>query len=409
MLKHALFAGAALFIGAMYTQGAVTPALAGPNVKPKVTVKPRIRVVKPKIRLKIDPKRFVRDKDKKNTTDPTNLQAKITGQPTVTGNADQAFQAILGDFIEAAAAAKEAAEAAEAASNIKGFNPAIEGLVKVDPKEGLPDGDGGNTGNNEGPIGMSPDEFADRFGASKTAREAEAAGLADRFGAPGSGSSAVGDWSKSTGIAPDYTRIPTGGLASSTTTTHRDGDATTSKTTYNDGAVSVTKTSVGGGAVVISSRDYNPNGDLIGTRYTAAFEHGKGHTVHRDWDIGVGVYTNNRGERSAFRFDRETGGYVGPLDRTQTGEEQTTSTLPPPSCGSAACNALRRGLGIRSIIAGAIRSNPGPDGATPTTQGPSVSALINQDDLVKTNVAGDAANSETNRTARELKDKGVRY
>jgi len=44
-----------------------------------------------------------------------------------------------------------------------------------------------------------------------------------------------------------------------------------------------------------------------------------------------------------------------------------------------------------------------------TTQAPSVSALINQDDLVKTNVAGDAANSETNRTARELKDKGVRY
>ena len=65
MLKRALFAGAALVIGAMYMQGAVTPASAGPNVKPNVRVaqqKPRIRIIKPKIRLKVDPKRLTRDK-----------------------------------------------------------------------------------------------------------------------------------------------------------------------------------------------------------------------------------------------------------------------------------------------------------------------------------------------------------
>ena len=73
MLKRALFTGAALVIGAMYMQGAVTPALAGSNVKPKISVKPkpRIRVVRPKVRIKIDRKRLARDKQEKKKKDTT--------------------------------------------------------------------------------------------------------------------------------------------------------------------------------------------------------------------------------------------------------------------------------------------------------------------------------------------------
>ena len=75
MLKRALFAGATLVIGAMYMQGAVTPASAGPNVKPNVRVaqqKPRIRVIKPKIRLRVDPKRL-----KKKETVPNPQQTAV--------------------------------------------------------------------------------------------------------------------------------------------------------------------------------------------------------------------------------------------------------------------------------------------------------------------------------------------
>jgi hypothetical protein len=422
MLKRALFASAVLVIGAMYMQGAVTPASAGSNnpkitVKPKISVKPkmRIRVVRPKVRIKIDPKLLARDKPEKIIKAPTKLQARKVEQPAVKGNAYQAFQAILGDFVKTAEAANEAAAAAEAARRAKDFDIAKGGLVPVDPKDDLTGG-GGNAGNNKSPIDMSPGEFADRFGASKTAREVEA-GLAEQYGNLGNRgkSSATSDWSKSTGIVPDPTKIPTGGLASSETT-RDEGDgtldsATTTKTVNDDGTVRVTKNSVGGGAAVESDALYSPDGELGFTTRTAAFSSGYTYSVHRDWSAGFATQYDNTGHQTYFKFDRETGGFLRSfdLDRTQTGEEQTTSILPMPSCGSAACNALRRGLGIRSLATAGTRTNPGPDGKTPTTQAPSVSAIINQDDLVKTNVAGDAANSETNRTARELKDKGLRY
>ena len=56
MLKRALFAGAALVIGAMSLQGAVTPASAGPYVKPKVSLpKPQIRFVRPDLGIRTPP------------------------------------------------------------------------------------------------------------------------------------------------------------------------------------------------------------------------------------------------------------------------------------------------------------------------------------------------------------------
>lgn len=64
MLKRALFASAVLVIPAMFMQGAVTPAFAGQiQVQPKVSVKPkppRVRVIRPKVRIRIDTNRLNR-------------------------------------------------------------------------------------------------------------------------------------------------------------------------------------------------------------------------------------------------------------------------------------------------------------------------------------------------------------
>lgn len=299
------------------------------------------------------------------------------------------------DVAEAAASA-----AAEAARHAKDISVAIDGLVLVDPNEDLTGDGGGNTGNSDDLIGMSPDEFADRFGASKTAGEVEAENLANRFGAPSSGSSAVSDWSRSTGIVPDYTTIPTGGLASTKTKADAPPGAMVVKN-VNGGAVTVDKLSEGGGQAHHDTAQY-VDGRLWSIEERWADNNGGRGTTYSNYETGWGTATDNSGSEWQFQFG------LGWIDRTQTGEEQTTNTLPPPSCGSASCNALRRGLGRGSLVTGGIRSNPGPDGATTTTQAPSVSALINRDDLVKTNIAGGAANSQTNRTARELENKGVR-
>jgi hypothetical protein len=64
MLKQALFAGAALVIGATFMQGAATPAAgAGPKVNQKINIRPpkakvRVKPVRPKIRVKINTKRL---------------------------------------------------------------------------------------------------------------------------------------------------------------------------------------------------------------------------------------------------------------------------------------------------------------------------------------------------------------
>ena len=88
----------------------------------------RIRVVRPKVRIKIDPKLLARDKPEKIIKAPTKLQARKVEQPAVKGNAYQAFQAILGDFVKTAQAAYQAAAAAEAARQVKDVNVAIDGL-----------------------------------------------------------------------------------------------------------------------------------------------------------------------------------------------------------------------------------------------------------------------------------------
>ncbi len=72
MLKRALIASAVLIIPAIAMSGTATPASAGPNnVKMKVAPKPRIRVVKPKIRVHMDTKRLAKrkkDDGKKSAT-----------------------------------------------------------------------------------------------------------------------------------------------------------------------------------------------------------------------------------------------------------------------------------------------------------------------------------------------------
>jgi len=82
MLKRAIFAGAALVIGATYMQIAVTPALAGQNIKPRISKpKPRIRVVRPKVRIKINPNRLARRKQEKKKKDTTPVLAQPRGTP----------------------------------------------------------------------------------------------------------------------------------------------------------------------------------------------------------------------------------------------------------------------------------------------------------------------------------------
>jgi len=90
MLKRAIFAGAALVIGAAYMQIAVTPALAGQiKVKPKISVKPkmRIRVVRPRVRIKINPNQLGRDTLEKKKRDTTPRLAKPGGAPAGYDNA----------------------------------------------------------------------------------------------------------------------------------------------------------------------------------------------------------------------------------------------------------------------------------------------------------------------------------
>jgi subtilisin family serine protease len=103
MMKRALFAGAALVIGATFMQGAVTPALSGQmNVKPKISVKPktRIRVVRPKVRIKIHPQQLARDKEEKKRKDPTALQANIAEQPAAKTIADQLLVAFPAQVVD---------------------------------------------------------------------------------------------------------------------------------------------------------------------------------------------------------------------------------------------------------------------------------------------------------------------
>ena len=92
-----------------------------------------------------------------------------------------------------------------------------------------------------------------------------------------------------------------------------------------------------------------------------------------------------------------------------TGDEETAAP-PPPNCGSASCNAARKGFSLRNNKKDGTRSDPGPDGAVPQTETTRVTQYINRDDLVKNDVAENGNyNAIGGGAYNRLKNGGVRF
>ena len=310
MLKRALFAGAALVISAMYMQGAVTSvSAAGPNVKPKVTVpKPRIRVIKPKIRLRVDRKRL-----KKKETVPNTQQTAV---PRNIPRVDEAGREPAGNVIATVNPAVAARlERLGEFAQIEAFKEHIEdilGMLAIAGLEGVLDipelGEGG-------------------------------AGAGDESGS---------DQSNIPGIRPDYTSIPTGGLASTETTTDTSGGATTTKTVDGD-QVTVTKTYVDGDDTARSDTVNYNDGQVTTGEEISVDTHGTYSTDVYNNQTGMGVRTTTN-QMDNGRFHTETISYHFPqdqwqrhrIDRTQDPDSDSGVVVwIPPSCGSAKCNEMR--------------------------------------------------------------------
>lgn len=319
MLKRALFAGAALVIGATYMQGAATPALAGPNIKPKVNVapKPRIRIVKPKVRIKIRPQRLPREMQEKKTTDPTKLQARKVAPPA--GNV------IAGQTPDFAGNIKRFSELAQ----IGAFREHIEGILDMlniaglDGSLGVPGLIGEDGQNNDGSGG----KLGGGFGAAPSPGDA-VGGIAS------SDPSMMSPWSRGSGRASNFATRSTGWYDSPE---HGAGTRSRTQETLNFGTNKLLRetTTVDGDGNEVN---YETNiHNMSRSRYRRAGIEPKPGSD----EIGSG----DTNKPDSGNTDKPDSGDKGkPKDIAKQQDPYADGGVVvwiPPSCGSAACNGIR--------------------------------------------------------------------
>ncbi len=350
MLKRALFAGAALVIGAMSLQGAVTPASAGPNVKPKVKIvpKPRIRVVKPKIRVRIDKTRLLNKKAP--VLDPAASGVASTIPKPKIDATDQPP-----GFAANAERLAELAQIGAFKEHIEGILDmlAISGLDGTLRNPGLSDwgagvGEDGNRNNIPGGDGQNNDGPGNRPGFDDPGRRAVgagpdysgvAAGLLGRVsGNLGSGEKMGGAVTTAPspgdalgGIASQESTLPT---SSDVRVTVHQGEWRTDPSTGNLSRRTVYGFS-GGGQIVTNERIFYSGGRQDAHTVTVETVNGVIKTVSVSYppsdvpekgsgDAGAKI---DPGEGITKQQDPDSGGGV--------------VVWIPPGCGSAACNGIR--------------------------------------------------------------------
>ena len=361
MLKRALFAGAALVIGAMSLQGAVTPASAGPYVKPKVFVpKPQIRVVRPDLRIRIAPLPRAGDTDEtqeqEQESGPDTQQAAVPlprdkPQGREAGESQSGFDnaALIPDFAANAERLAELAQIEMFRENIEAMQDLL-GIAGLGGTQGIPGlSDWGATSGEDGnPDNLyDPSNFGDLAGhrggdadLSGAAASDFALGLLGRVSgigggekmggavtAPPSPAGALGGIASLTEVA----RVPTGWVNTSDDTSGAGSSQRTTTVFYND--LSWTE--------IIQTR--YPNG----TESVAVVKHNMDGTI-KHYTYIPSPTSSEPVEDHAGAPEKGSGGAGGKID---PGEGITKQQDPdagggvvlwiPPSCGSARCNGIR--------------------------------------------------------------------
>ena len=355
MLKRALFAGAALVIGAMSLQGAVTPASAGPYVKPKVFVpKPQIRVVRPDLRIRIAPLPRAGDTDEtqEQESGPDTQQAAVPlprdkPQGREAGESQSGFDnaALIPDFAANAERLAELAQIEMFRENIEAMQDLlnIAGLGGTQGIPGLSDW-GATSGEDGNPDNLyDPSNFGDLAGhrggdadLSGAAASDFALGLLGRVSgigggekmggavtAPASPGDALGGIASLTEVA----RVTTGWVNTSDDTSGAGSSQRTTTVFYND--LSWTE--------IIQTR--YPNG----TESVAVVKHNMDGTIKHYTYIPSPTSSEPVEDHAGAP---ETGsGDVG--EDEDVAEQQDPDAdggvvvWIPPNCGSARCNGIR--------------------------------------------------------------------
>lgn len=373
MLKKTLFASAILLIPAISVPAAVTPVYAQVNVKPKVNVapRPRIRAVKPKIRLKVDPKRIITKKRDNTPADPTKQQAKIAEQPGPAGaakvDASPDLVRTFGRFFETARIDmfRDQIKDIEEMLNIADLDgssqtPGVSewgesGGADGNNNDSINRGGGGNTGR---PIGGAradgethdgfgnPSDLGDSAGRGGAGAGPDYSGVAaDLLGRV---SSRLGSGDK---IGTGVTAAPSpggavGGIASQTATlpTARDrGESGSSHSSWrpNDtgGKFRVTRTWNSQGTTV-TIETITASGNHYTTR-----AHWKSNSNDSSAETLTVIGHSGKGSGDAGKTAPDAG---KPKDIAKLLDPDSGGGVVvwiPPSCGSAACNAARELLG----------------------------------------------------------------
>ena len=367
MLKRALFAGAALVIGAMSLQGAVTPASAGPYVKPKVFVpKPQIRVVRPDLRIRIAPLPRAGDTDEtqEQESGPDTQQAAVPlprdkPQGREAGESQSGFDnaALIPDFAANAERLAELAQIEMFRENIEAMQDLL-GIAGLGGTQGIPGlSDWGATSGEDGnPDNLyDPSNFGDLAGhrggdadLSGAAASDFALGLLGRVSGIGGGEKMGGAVT-----APASPGDALGGIASQTATLPRSYDP-------NSPVVSTTR---GGwferpdGTLRQTTVIRYADGSFTKEIYSIDLDTGRASTlvIVRDADGRVrDRHTEYEGPWDNQSEDPGTGSGDAPETGSgDVGEDEDVAEQQdpdadggvvvwiPPNCGSARCNGIR--------------------------------------------------------------------
>ena len=280
MLKKILLASAASAVLALSAQGAATPVYAQANIKPKVKVAPkaRIRVVKPRVRIRVDTKRLAKKKQNSaNGQQPTPTVATHTtsrlprtaSMPKPTADLTKGLPE---DKAAELAQIKELREAVEQSKSIASLDVVGVSLGLGDPlnpdenqsEENPADGEAPQTGGS----GLTP-PGSDQFGnplAGAGVDHAAFGFLANSNGtAPrnSSGSRAADAAKDAVGVTPGRIASAIGGVASTDTVQYgQGGDKNYQYEMFSGNARYVNRgTELADGTYMVEHLSYSPDGE----------------------------------------------------------------------------------------------------------------------------------------------------